>query len=667
MNMIRLKRLSRLSPKSLNPNLTTRNLSNLASLEMNSVGTLQNRMARFTPENYESNNLNGLEDIMYLSSKLGAKLTPIVEQLLTVMPECLAISLLAFSLKASVHAMVARVPDVKRKRQFNKIIEEVKKEEQSEFSKNVRDLDESYVKWLSQTSEIGKSSAFSKDGDYVRISFVEVHKALDEQKQFKSGFEKQYRVEQNEAITAEGILFSDFSKRLAHLEISDEVWDGFRLLAHDSSSFENEHWTNDEHFSNLKTANPEDKYLVFGVRHFNATEDGRGIHKTCLYPPGDFNNKEDFEKNRFDVDEGNHMDLVHKLTLQSMYRNCMSKMMQKDYRSRKMDLLFKQFEVENKKEEQFSKLVQLTRVSKSLTHITFATGLGVLASLPVVGCLWHMTLTGQLEMFYTNHFLTNVFAAWVTVLSIHSKNYLTQMNMTTTGPTSLAGSSPKGMEDIFVKKRKYMRKMNLDNQARQSVTGSKRGLILNKISMERADKDGGIMLFRRTQPLVTSKLLAMQNIPNGLSFLLASCLMTPLMFSCILPAPVTTYIASLMVGNVAYQVFSISPSGKKLLGTHTGFDNKSVVQQYKDFRNSVLHMTYVHPKFDKFVVYTPSNMGIFKNWYPGSKKLNLVNFDPHYRAVYYRYLSYLVFGIAAVGTGYHLSEDRDHEKNEVQV
>jgi hypothetical protein len=84
-------------------------------------------MSRFTPENYETNNLNGLEDIMYLSSKLGAKLTPVVEQLLTVMPECLAISLIAFSLKASVHAMVARVPDMKRKRQFNKIIEEVKK------------------------------------------------------------------------------------------------------------------------------------------------------------------------------------------------------------------------------------------------------------------------------------------------------------------------------------------------------------------------------------------------------------------------------------------------------------------------------------------------------------------------------------------------------------
>merc|ERR1712203_964949 len=119
-----------------------------------------------------------------------------------------------------------------------------------------------------------------------------------------------------------------------------------------------------------------------------------------------------------------------------MYRNSMSERMIKNYRSQKMELLIKQYEAENKKEEKFSKLVQVTRVSKSLSHITLATGAGVLVSLPVVGCLWHMTLTGQLDMFFANHFLTNAFAAWITVLSIHSKNYLTQMNMTTTGPTS---------------------------------------------------------------------------------------------------------------------------------------------------------------------------------------------------------------------------------------
>merc|ERR1711976_450346 len=150
------------------------------------------------------------------------------------------------------------------------------------------------------------------------------------------------------------------------------------------------------------------------------------------------------------------------------------------------------------------------------------------------------------------------------------------------------------MEDVFKKKRKYMRGFNMMNDSERTQTGHKRAMMLNELAIKRAkqDKDGGLMLFQRSQPLSTSKLLSMQNIPNFISFGISG-LMTSLMFGCVLPAPVTTYITSLMVGNVAHQLFSISPTGKKLLKTSTDFDNKSIKQQYNDFRKSVYKLTYV--------------------------------------------------------------------------
>ena len=237
--------------------------------------------------------------------------------------------------------------------------------------------------------------------------------------------------------------------------------------------------------------------------------------------------------------------------------------------------------------------------------------------------------------------------------------YIQQMNMVTVGPSSLAGSTPAGMEKEFISLRKNMRNQNYINQGkRSSKTKDKRAQLINKMSMQRADKDGGVMVFKRTQPMTTSKMLAMQNIPNSISFALSSMVMTPLMFSCLLPAPVTTYITSLMVLNVFHQAFSVSPIGKRSLKTSTVFDNKSLLQQYTEFKSNVaLKITTVPSTFQSHVVYTPTRIGIFKNWYPSSQKLNLVRFDPHFRALYYRYLSYMIFGFAIGGSVYHLYED----------